>query len=594
MEAGQLQRRRQLDVRAQPGLLGPVKATLAKFEELPFTTESAEYNVLQAGAAGAGQKIDVGYIPTTDAPNKPANAAVGANPVNGYTLAPLIEWAINYFPINFQSTTGNGPVNKQLYFRQALQDLMNQKAIIDGPLHGYGAYTVGPVGTYPATSYLSSQGQQGDPFPYNPTKAKQLLTSHGWNVVPNGVTTCADPGTGPTQCGAGVAKGHGLVYNLPYATGTNWIAQEMTQLQSNASLVGIKLNLEPKPFNQVTAIGAPNCVVAKTSCNWDMRELGRRLVVRPRLLPVGRDAVPVRLRRQLRRLLQRRERLADQPDAHVDRAVGARQLAELPVHPGPVHLAAERRLRDDRGHQRPCGRAPAGHDRQHQPRRLVLHQVIGFLIRRLLQAVVVVLLVTMITFILLRAIPGNVAVAVLGPSSYRNPQVLAAFNREYGFDKPWFASTCCGSATCSRATWDSPGPWTRASRRCSGRTCRRRSGWSGVSVVLALIVAVPIGVWQAVRRNGPVDYAFTSLSFLFYAAPTFFVGTVLILVVLGQAAYLRARGPAGRHGQRHHRLAGPDAAGGHAGAGDDRAVLPLHALLGDGQPDRGLRPHRPG
>ena len=70
---------------------------------------------------------------------------------------------------------------------------MNQKAIIDGPLHGYGAYTVGPVGTYPATSYLSSQGQQGDPFPYNPTKAKQLLTSHGWNVVPNGVTTCPNP-----------------------------------------------------------------------------------------------------------------------------------------------------------------------------------------------------------------------------------------------------------------------------------------------------------------------------------------------------------------------------------------------------------------
>ena len=86
----------------------------------------------------------------------------------------------------------------------------------------------------------------------------------------------------------------------------------MTQLQSNASLVGIKLNLEPKPFNQVTAIGAPNCVVAKTSCNWDIANWGGWLVVRPRLLPVGRDAVPVRLRRQLRRLLQPRERRADQ------------------------------------------------------------------------------------------------------------------------------------------------------------------------------------------------------------------------------------------------------------------------------------------
>jgi peptide/nickel transport system substrate-binding protein len=265
-----------------PKYSGPVKPTLAKFEEEPFTTESAEYNVLQAGAAG-GQKLDVGYLPTTDAPNKPANAAVGANPVSGYTLAPLVEWAINYFPINMQSTTGNGPVNRQLYFRQALQYLMNQKAIIDGPLHGYGAYTVGPVGTYPQTSYLSSQGQQGDPFPFNVAKAKSLLTGHGWKVVPNGVSTCQTP----SLCGPGIAQGHQLVFNLPYASGVNWIASEMTQLQSNASLIGIRLNLEPKPFDQVTAIGAPNCKVAGTSCDWDMANWGGGWSFVPDYYPSG-------------------------------------------------------------------------------------------------------------------------------------------------------------------------------------------------------------------------------------------------------------------------------------------------------------------
>jgi len=263
---------------------GPVKPTLAKFEEVPFTTESAEYNVLQAAASGgSGQKLDVGYLPTTDAPTKPAGATVGTNPVNGYTLAPLIQWAINYFPVNLQSTTGNGPVNRQLYFRQALQYMMNQQAIINGPLHGYGSYTVGPVGTYPATSYLSAQGKQGDPFPFNPAKAKQLLASHGWNVVPNGITTCQDP----SLCGPGIAKGHQLVFNLPYATGINWIESEMSQLQSNASLIGIKLNLEPKPFNQVTAIGAPNCVVAHNSCNWDMVNWGGGWSFVPDYYPTG-------------------------------------------------------------------------------------------------------------------------------------------------------------------------------------------------------------------------------------------------------------------------------------------------------------------
>jgi len=262
---------------------GPVKATLSKFEELPFTTESAEYNVLRAGASGGAQVIDVGYIPTTDAPAKPANASVGANPVSGYTLAPLIQWAINYFPINFQSTTGNGPVNRQLYFRQALQYLMNQKAIINGPLHGYGAYTVGPVGTYPPSQFLSPQGKQGDPFPFNLAKAKQLLASHGWSVVPNGITTCQDP----SLCGPGISRGHQLVFNLPYATGVDWITAEMTQLQSNASLVGIRLNLEPKPFDQVTAIAGPNCVVAHTSCQWDMANWGGGWSFVPDYYPSG-------------------------------------------------------------------------------------------------------------------------------------------------------------------------------------------------------------------------------------------------------------------------------------------------------------------
>ena len=58
---------------------------------------------------------------------------------------------------NFQSTTGNGPIIKQLYFRQAMAYLMNQKAVIQGPLRGYGLPTVGPVPNTPKTQFLSPQ-----------------------------------------------------------------------------------------------------------------------------------------------------------------------------------------------------------------------------------------------------------------------------------------------------------------------------------------------------------------------------------------------------------------------------------------------------
>ena len=263
---------------------GPVKPKLSAFQELPFTTDSAEYDVLQSPSSSS--KIDVGYIPAQDVPAKPADAAVGPNPLesHGYILSPLYGWAINYYVLNFQSTVSDhAAVIKQLYFRQALAYLMNQAAVIQGPLKGYGTLTVGPVGNNPPTQWLSATGKQGDPFPYNPTKAKSLLTSHGWTVVPGGTTTC----TNPSLCGPGITAGTALSFNFPYATGLAWITAEMTQLQSNALALGIKLNLEPKPFDQVIALAAGNCVVAKIPCNWDMANWGGGWIFSPDYQPTG-------------------------------------------------------------------------------------------------------------------------------------------------------------------------------------------------------------------------------------------------------------------------------------------------------------------
>jgi peptide/nickel transport system substrate-binding protein len=264
---------------------GPVKPKLAEFQEVPFTTDAAEYDVLQS--PNAATKIDFGYIPQEDAPKKPVNATVGANPLasKGYTLDPWTFWAINYFVVNYQSTTGNGPITKQLYFRQVLEDMMNQQAVIQGPLRGYGSETVGPVSNTPATQFLSPAGHKSNPFPYDPGQAKTLLTSHGWTVTPNGVSTC----TTPSLCGPGIKQGQGMSFTLPYATGTAWITSEMTQLQSNLASVGIKLNLKPEPFNQVTATAAGNCVVAKIPCNWDMADWGGGWSFAPDFLPTGEE-----------------------------------------------------------------------------------------------------------------------------------------------------------------------------------------------------------------------------------------------------------------------------------------------------------------
>jgi peptide/nickel transport system substrate-binding protein len=261
---------------------GPVKPKLDAFQEVPFTTDSAEYDVLRA--ANASTKIDVGYLPNQDAPPKPPNAALGSNPLPGYTLDPLYPWGIDYYALNFQSSNGDhGAIFKQLYFRQALAYLFNPAAIFKGPLRGYGEATVGPVAATPTTKFLSATGKKGDPFPYNPGKAKSLLTSHGWNVVPNGTTTCTDA----AKCGTGITAGSALSFSYLYLSGTAWLQSAVTELQSNAAALGIKLSLEPKPLGDVLSVAGGNCVVVKAPCNWDMANWGFGWSFSPDYLPTG-------------------------------------------------------------------------------------------------------------------------------------------------------------------------------------------------------------------------------------------------------------------------------------------------------------------
>jgi peptide/nickel transport system substrate-binding protein len=263
---------------------GPVpKHHVTGFQELPFTSEQAEYNVL---AAGGSNGLDVGYLPTVNAPVPPPGSAVGANPVPGYRLQPVYVWGLSYFPYNFGSANPQLPIISQQYFRQAMQLLENQAAIIQGPLHGYGHVTTGPVGGFPRTRYLSPQARGGDPFPYNPAQARKLLVAHGWQVNPGNVSTCANPGSGPGECGKGVRQGAKLDFTLYYATGQAWLESALLQLVSNASQVGIDITLIPRTFNGVLAVvEGEGCPAA--GCPWELADWGLGWSYVPDYLPTG-------------------------------------------------------------------------------------------------------------------------------------------------------------------------------------------------------------------------------------------------------------------------------------------------------------------
>ncbi|MGH7921715.1 MAG: ABC transporter substrate-binding protein, partial [Candidatus Dormibacteraceae bacterium] len=264
-----------------PSYSGPVKASVKQLKMLPFTTDSAEFNVLKSG-----KTIDVGYLPTQDVSQpRPANSAAdaaGPNPLSGYTMAPWFLYGFNFFVINFNNPTV-GPIFKQLYVRQALQSLVNQEGIIKSSAKNYGIPSTGPIPQFPQSPEISSVEKQ-NPYPFSVSKAKQYLSSNGWDVKAGGTTTCAKPGTAAGDCGAGISQGEALSFQMLYLSGSQTTQTAMETLKSNASQVGMQLAIKSAPFD--TVITDSNACSGPT-CTWQMGNWGGGWSYGPDFYPTG-------------------------------------------------------------------------------------------------------------------------------------------------------------------------------------------------------------------------------------------------------------------------------------------------------------------
>jgi peptide/nickel transport system substrate-binding protein len=192
---------------------------------------------------------------------------------------PWIGWQIVYFQINFNNTA-HGSIYKQLYFRQAMQHLVDQPTWIKNILKGYAVPDYGPVPLQPTNNFADSF-EQTNPYPYDPAAAVKLLTDNGWTVNPGGVSTCSNAGTGPGQCGAGIAAGAKASFKLEYYSGLKYVEQEMEALKTAFSKAGLELNLSGAPFD--TVIG--DAFAGSTAA--DMDNWGGGWIFSPDYYPTG-------------------------------------------------------------------------------------------------------------------------------------------------------------------------------------------------------------------------------------------------------------------------------------------------------------------
>jgi len=169
--------------------------------------------------------------------------------------------------------------------------------------------------------------------------------------------------------------------------------------------------------------------------------------------------------------------------------------------------------------------------------------VTRFLLRRCAQAVVVLLLVSVIVFGLLHLLPGGPARAILG--THATPTNIAAFDRQNGLDSPvpvqywhWLTGVLSGNLGFSYVQNESVSSLL-------AQRLPKTAFLAGVSVLLAVLLAVPVGFFQAVRRHRAGDYVVTTVTLVLYSTPAFWVAILLIDVLAVRLRVFPAEAPQG-------------------------------------------------
>lgn len=152
----------------------------------------------------------------------------------------------------------------------------------------------------------------------------------------------------------------------------------------------------------------------------------------------------------------------------------------------------------------------------------------AFILKRIGQSIVVVFLVTIIAFALLHALPGGAARATLGKDVTQ--EQIEQFNHDNGFDLPLHEQYVRYVGELAQGDFGYSYKLNQEVSDAIGQRLPKTILLSLISTIVAILVAVPLGVWQAVRRNRAPDYTVTIAAMLAYSTPIFFLGLVLIIL----------------------------------------------------------------
>jgi peptide/nickel transport system permease protein len=166
-----------------------------------------------------------------------------------------------------------------------------------------------------------------------------------------------------------------------------------------------------------------------------------------------------------------------------------------------------------------------------------------YLIRRVLQAIVVVIGVTIVVFVTIHLIPGGPARALLGPRATQSQ--IRAFIDQNGYNRPLPVQYLDFLGRLAHGNLGYSDYYNQSVNSLLAQDLPKTLVLVGASLIIALAIAIPLGILQAVKRNKPVDHLLTGLSFIGYSMPTFWVGILLITAFSVKLTLFPSEGPQG-------------------------------------------------
>src|SRR5215469_3359798 len=150
----------------------------------------------------------------------------------------------------------------------------------------------------------------------------------------------------------------------------------------------------------------------------------------------------------------------------------------------------------------------------------------GYFIRRFLQALVVLFIVTVITLFLVHLFPGGPVRSMLGPRA--TVEQVAQLNHQYGFYRPFYIQYLKWLDQIFHGNFGFSAKLNLPVSTLIGQDLPKTIILVALGTIVSLLFGIPLGLYQAIRRYTVGDYVLTGVSFLGYATPTFFVGLLLV------------------------------------------------------------------